>query len=133
MDWSLASLVTLVAAGAAGFVDAIVGGGGLVLVPALFAIYPTAAPATLFGTNKSASVFGTAAAALQFAGKVQLRWIALLPGVAAAGVGSFCGEKSYGFSHWYSINTISSRFIARKLQVYVAKIEGGVKRLAHAL
>ena len=91
MDWFLASLVTLTAAGAAGFVDAIVGGGGLVLVPALFAIYPTAAPATLFGTNKSASVFGTAAAALQFAGKVQLRWAALLPGVAAAGVGSFCG------------------------------------------
>ena len=40
----------------AGFVDAIVGGGGLVLLPALFAAYPSAAPATLFGTNKSASV-----------------------------------------------------------------------------
>ncbi len=44
----------------AGFVDSIVGGGGLILVPALFATFPTAAPATLFGTNKSASVWGTA-------------------------------------------------------------------------
>jgi len=54
--------VTLASA-LAGFVDAIVGGGGLVLVPALFAAYPGVAPATLFGTNKSASVWGTAWAA----------------------------------------------------------------------
>ena len=49
----------------AGFVDAIVGGGGLVLVPAMFATFPNAHPATLFGVNKSASMWGTAAAAWQ--------------------------------------------------------------------
>ena len=38
----------------AGFVDSIVGGGGLVLVPALFAAFPHTHPATLFGVNKSA-------------------------------------------------------------------------------
>lgn len=48
-------LVTLASA-LAGFVDAIVGGGGLILVPALFSVYPAAAPATLFGTNKGASI-----------------------------------------------------------------------------
>ena len=37
----------------AGFVDAVVGGGGLILVPALFSVYPNAAPATLFGTNRA--------------------------------------------------------------------------------
>ena len=37
-DW-LASL-------GAGFVDAIVGGGGLILVPSLFALFPQAPPAT---------------------------------------------------------------------------------------
>ena len=47
----------------AGFVDAIVGGGGLILVPALFAVFPGVPPATLFGTNKSASIWGTAIAA----------------------------------------------------------------------
>ena len=46
----------------AGFVDAIVGGGGLILVPALFAAFPGAPPATLLGTNKSASIWGTAEA-----------------------------------------------------------------------
>ena len=43
----------------AGLIDAIVGGGGLILVPALFAIFPTTHPATLFGTNKAAAIWGT--------------------------------------------------------------------------
>ena len=38
-------LVVAAAAALGGFVDAIVGGGGLVLVPALFAAYPQAVPA----------------------------------------------------------------------------------------
>lgn len=58
----------------AGLVDSIVGGGGLILVPALFAAYPGAAPATLFGTNKSASVWGTAIAAAQYGRRVQVVW-----------------------------------------------------------
>ncbi|MBC7956489.1 MAG: TSUP family transporter [Cytophagales bacterium] len=75
----------------AGFVDAIVGGGGLILVPALFSVFPTAAPATLFGTNKGAAVWGTAWATAQFAKKVSMRWAALLPAAVAALVGSFAG------------------------------------------
>lgn len=78
----------------AGFVDAIVGGGGLVLVPALFAAYPSAAPATLFGTNKGAAVWGTAWATLQYGRRVTLPWGALLPAAAAALVGSFAGAWS---------------------------------------
>ncbi len=75
----------------AGFLDAIVGGGGLVLVPALFSVYPGAAPASLFGTNKAAAIWGTAWATLQFAKRVTLRWRALLPASAAALLGSFAG------------------------------------------
>ena len=75
----------------AGFVDAIVGGGGLILVPALFSAYPTAAPATLFGTNKAGAVWGTAWATRQFARRVELPWHALRPAAAAAFAGSFCG------------------------------------------
>jgi uncharacterized membrane protein YfcA len=56
MEWIIVSLASLLA----GFVDAIVGGGGLILLPALFATFPSAPPATLLGTNKSASVWGTA-------------------------------------------------------------------------
>jgi hypothetical protein len=79
------------AAALAGFVDAIVGGGGLVLVPALFAAYPHAPPATLLGTNKGGAVWGTAWASVQFAQRVSLRWHALWPAVAAALAGSLVG------------------------------------------
>ena len=75
----------------AGFVDAIVGGGGLVLVPALFSVFPSAAPATLLGTNKATGVWGTAFATVQFARRVKLEWSALLPASAAALAGSFAG------------------------------------------
>ena len=68
----------------AGFVDAIVGGGGLVMVPALFAAFPGAPPATLLGTNKAASVWGTAMATWQYSRKVQIRWSAMLPAAGRA-------------------------------------------------
>jgi len=84
-------LAVALAAGLAGFVDAIVGGGGLVLVPALFAMYPQAVPATLLGTNKGGAVWGTAWATLQYARRVELRWGALMPAVGAALAGSFAG------------------------------------------
>lgn len=84
-------LAVALAAGLAGFVDAIVGGGGLVLVPALFALYPLAPPATLLGTNKGGAVWGTAWATLQYARRVSLRWGSLGPAVAAALAGSFAG------------------------------------------
>ncbi|MDP2795229.1 MAG: hypothetical protein Q8O25_14330 [Sulfurisoma sp.] len=48
----------LLAAVFAGFVDAVAGGGGLIRAPALFAGLPRARPATPFGANKIASIFG---------------------------------------------------------------------------
>ena len=75
----------------AGFVDAVGGGGGLVLVPALFGVFPGAAPATLFGTNKAASVWGTGWATWQYASRVQMPWASLWPAALAALVGSGAG------------------------------------------
>ncbi len=75
----------------AGFLDSIVGGGGLILVPALFAVFPTTHPATLFGVNKGASVWGTAVATTQYARRVKLRWAALLPAAAAGFAASLAG------------------------------------------
>ena len=87
MELVLISLASLLAGG----IDSIVGGGGLILVPALFAVYPTTAPATLFGTNKSASVWGTSIATVQYSRRVQMRWAVLLPAAGAALVGAFIG------------------------------------------
>ena len=84
-------LIVTLASLLAGFVDAIVGGGGLILVPALFAVFPTTPPATLFGVNKGASVWGTAVACVQYARRVEMRWAALLPAAGAGFAGSLAG------------------------------------------
>ncbi len=84
-------LLVTAASALAGFVDAIVGGGGLILVPALFGVYPAAPPPTLLGTNKGAAIWGTAWATAQFARRVEMPWRALLPAALAALAGSFAG------------------------------------------
>ena len=75
----------------AGMIDSIVGGGGLILVPALFATFPNAAPATLLGTNKSGSVWGTSFAFMQYSRRVEQRWRVIAPAAGCALVGSFIG------------------------------------------
>lgn len=85
-------LIAVVAAsGLAGFIDAVVGGGGLVLVPALFSAYPGAAPATLFGTNKAAAVWGTAWSCVQYFKRIEMSVRSLLPAVFTAVLGSWLG------------------------------------------
>jgi uncharacterized protein len=87
MEW----IVVTLASGLAGFVDAMVGGGGLILVPVMFATFAQAPAATLFGTNKATAVLGTGSAAWQYTRRVQLRWASLLPALLAATAGSFAG------------------------------------------
>ena len=99
-------LVTL-ASVLAGFVDAIVGGGGLILVPALFAVFPTTHPATLFGTNKSASIWGTALAARQFSRRVDMHWPSLLPAAGAGFAGGFAGA--------WAVTVLPSEFLRKLL------------------
>lgn len=69
---------------AAGLVDAVMGGGGMLQLPALFAIYPGAAPAALLGTNKVAGSVGTSGAALRYAQALPPRWSTVVPAVLAA-------------------------------------------------
>lgn len=84
-------LVVTLASLFAGFVDSMVGGGGLILVPALLTTFPNAHPATLFGTNKAASVWGTAMATLQYSRRVTLPWHALAPAAAVGLLASLGG------------------------------------------
>ena len=110
MDIFIVTLASLFA----GFVDAIVGGGGLILVPTLFATFPTAAPATLFGTNKSASVWGSIFASWQYSRRVEIRWRALLPAIALALIGSFLGA--------WLVTVISPEFLRQSLPVILLLI-----------
>jgi uncharacterized membrane protein YfcA len=72
-------LLVLVAAFAAGLIDAMVGGGGLIQIPALFAVYPGVPPATLLGTSKFAGLFGMLSAVARYSRKVTIPWRALVP------------------------------------------------------
>ena len=89
-----AATLILLAAFAAGFIDAIVGGGGLIQVPALLAVLPEALPATLLGTSKLAGSFGTASAAVHYARNIDLPWRRLLPAAAVALIASVAGAAT---------------------------------------
>jgi uncharacterized protein len=78
----------------AGFIDAVAGGGGLVQIPALFVLMPTVPAATLLGTNKFASIWGTAFAAVQYARQMPMEWRATLPTCAAALLFGFLGART---------------------------------------
>nr|WP_315481895.1 TSUP family transporter [uncultured Undibacterium sp.] len=80
-----------VAAFLAGFVDAVVGGGGLIQLPALFSVFPTSAPASLLGTSKFAGVWGTSVAAMNYVKAVRLPWAIIVPAGVVAFMFSFAG------------------------------------------
>lgn len=84
-------LLLCLAAFSAGFIDAIVGGGGLLQTPATLLILPHYPVATLFGTVKISSFAGTAVAAYKFTRQVELNLKVLAMAVATAFTASFMG------------------------------------------
>ena len=87
-------LALFLAAFLAGAVDAVVGGGGLIQIPALFAVYPAESAARLFGTNKCASVVGTANACWRYARQVEMPWRTILPAAVCAFLFSYAGAAA---------------------------------------
>lgn len=72
---------------AAGFVDSVVGGGGLIQLPALFVFLPpqhAASVPLVFGTNKLSSMCGTGMAVWQYGRRVPIAWRSILPAAIAA-------------------------------------------------
>jgi uncharacterized membrane protein YfcA len=84
----------LCAAFFAGFVDAIVGGGGMIQLPALLAGYPGAAAPVLLGTNKLGSILGTTGAVMRYMRVVRIPWRILLPAAAVAFLAALAGASS---------------------------------------
>ncbi|WP_026930028.1 TSUP family transporter [Glycomyces tenuis] len=91
-----ASLIALLVAAAlfAGWIDAVVGGGGLVQLPALMVAFPHAPAALLLGTNKLASICGTSISALTYARTIKLEHRLLWPTVALALAGAGAGAAA---------------------------------------
>ncbi|WMX47188.1 sulfite exporter TauE/SafE family protein [Streptomyces roseicoloratus] len=84
-DISLTTLALLcLAALLAGWIDAVVGGGGLLLLPAALLGMPHVPVAQILGTNKAVAIVGTTGAAVTYVRKTPVPvWTAVRIGLAA--------------------------------------------------
>ncbi len=85
-------VLVLVAALAAGWIDAVVGGGGLLQLPALLLV-PGMSPVQALATNKLAAIFGTTTSAVTYYRRVHPDLRTALPMAAAALLSSFAGAS----------------------------------------
>lgn len=91
-DIPLLTLVLLgVAALVAGWVDAVVGGGGLIQLPALMVAFPGAAPVQLLATNKLGSICGTSTSSVTLIRRVRPDLRTAIPVALLAFCGSLLG------------------------------------------
>ena len=87
-----AIIILCLAAFAAGFVDAVVGGGGLIQTPVAMVVLPKESVATLIGTLKIPAFSGTSMAARQYVRRVALKLRLLVLMGTLAFMASFCGS-----------------------------------------
>jgi uncharacterized protein len=80
----------------AGFVDAVVGGGGLVQLPALLLGLPGASPVQVLATNKLASICGTTVSSVTYYRRVRPHAGTFLPLMGFAFAGSLVGALLAG-------------------------------------
>ncbi|HHU09548.1 MAG TPA: TSUP family transporter [Intrasporangiaceae bacterium] len=102
VDLTLLALMAL-AGFAAGWIDAVVGGGGLIQLPALVLGFPGATPAQLLATNKISSVFGTATSSITYIRRIRpdlrtavpMALIAFLGAVGGALIGVHIPKEAF--------------------------------------
>jgi uncharacterized protein len=78
--WLLTALIGF----AAGMIDSIVGGGGLVATPAMLNLHPGLHILQLIGTQRTSSILGTGVAAWNYLRKVRIDHRVLIPACVAA-------------------------------------------------
>ncbi|MEJ6980434.1 TSUP family transporter [Pedobacter sp. P351] len=98
----------------AGFIDSIVGGGGLLQTPAMLIILPQYPVATLFGTTKIPSITGTAFAGYKYSRNVDINWKLLSAILPAAFLGAVLGA--------FAITIISSTQIKSVILVLLVAV-----------
>lgn len=107
-------LLLCAAAFLAGFVDAIVGGGGLIQLPAALVILPHIPVATVIGSLKIPAFSGTAIAAWQYSRKVSINWLLLAVICTLAFLASYSGS--------YLLTQVSNAFMKPVLVVVLAAV-----------
>ncbi|WP_162127361.1 sulfite exporter TauE/SafE family protein [Flavobacterium phycosphaerae] len=92
-------ILLCVAAFFAGFVDAIVGGGGLIQTPVALILLPNYAVASIIGSLKIPAFSGTSFAAYQYLKKVQMNWKLLAVMAVVAFSAAFLGSNLLTLVH----------------------------------
>src|SRR3954470_6127123 len=116
----------------AGFIDSVVGGGGLIQIPALMILLPGTPIPTLWGTNKLASVCGTSFAAYRYARHVQIDFQIVAPAAAIAFVFSFLGSGAVTLLRPETLRPIVLvLLIAVAAYVFFVKDLGLIRQLKH--
>ncbi len=93
MEFELSVIILLCCAFfAAGFIDSIAGGGGLIAVPVF--LLTGVPPELALGTNKLVSSLGTTASLMTYAKSGLVLWRMALAGLPAAIIGGFLGTKA---------------------------------------
>ena len=93
-DYGLLTLIMLaLAAFTAGFIDAVVGGGGLIQTPFLLITFPKIPLPILFGTNKIAALAGTSIAAFKYAKKITFDYKLLFVIALTCFISSYLGAQ----------------------------------------
>jgi len=86
----------------AGFVDSMVGGGGLIQLPAMLLLLPGVPVPTVFGTSKVAGLSGTAVALQRYLGgpeKLAIRWRTVAVTALVAGGFALLGSRAVSHLH----------------------------------
>ena len=96
-------IILCLASFGAGFVDSIVGGGGLIQLPVLMMVLPQYPVVTLLGTNKLVSVTGTAFSAYRFSRHIPFIRTIIIPAILSAFLFSFLGA--------YTVSIMSNEFL----------------------
>lgn len=86
-------LILGLASFAGGFIDAVVGGGGLIVLPSLFLALPAAPVPFFLGTNKVAAILGTSVSAWRYQKRLQINLRSYRAAFGSALIGAFIGAK----------------------------------------
>lgn len=111
--------ILCLAAFGAGFVDSIVGGGGLIQLPALMMVLPQFPVVTILGTNKLISATGTGFSAYRYSRHIPFLRNIIIPAILSAFIFSFLG--AYTVSR-LSNESLKPLFIALLIFVFLVTI-----------
>lgn len=96
-------IILCLAAFGAGFVDSIVGGGGLIQLPAFMVMLPQAPVVSILATNKLVSMTGTAVATYRFSRHVPFVKKVIVPAIVCSFIFSFLGA--------YVVSIVSNEYL----------------------